>query len=202
MAKEQAAATEARQKGLRDRTRAAVRAELAALALELFAEHGFEETTVDDVARAAGMSKRSLFRYFATKEDMVLGAVDSMGDAVADELRGRPADEDPWQSLRTVLCAWEERIATSADRLARLRLIEETPALHARHAQRRETARRQIAAALRERPGSNLDPFAADLLTAAAGAALEAASREWLRTDGETDRTLLTARAFDLLRPL
>lgn len=201
MAKKQAAETEARRDRLRERTRAAVRAELAELALELFARHGFEETTVDDVAQAAGMSKRSLFRYFATKEDMVLGAVDSMGEAVAEELRARPSDEDPWQSLRSVLCAWEERITTSADRLARQRLIEQTPALRARHAQRREMARRQIAEALRERPGTHLDVFTADLLTAAAGAALDAASREWLRADGKADRTLLAARAFDVLRP-
>jgi AcrR family transcriptional regulator len=201
MAREQAAEAGGRRDGLRERTRAAVRAELATLALELFAEHGFEETTVDDVAQAAGMSKRSLFRYFATKEDMVLGAVDSMGEAVADELRARPADEPPWQSLRTVLCAWEERIAASADRLTRLRLIEETPALRARHAQRRDAARQQIAEALRERPGTHLDAFTADLLTTAAGAALEAASREWLRAGGKADRTLLAARAFDALRP-
>ncbi|WP_327086252.1 TetR/AcrR family transcriptional regulator [Nonomuraea sp. NBC_01738] len=183
--------------GLRERTRAAVRAELAGLALAVFAERGFEETTVDDVARAAGLSKRSLFRYFATKEDMVLGAVESMGEAVAGELRDRPAGESPWAALRAVLCAWEERITTSAERV---RLIEETPALRARYAQRREEARQVIAAALRERTPT-LSAFDADLLTSAAGAALDAASREWLRGGATTDRATLTKSAFDALSP-
>lgn len=202
MVKEQAAGTGTRQGGLRERTRAVVRAELAGQAVELFAERGFEETTVDDVARVAGLSKRSLFRYFATKEDMVLGAIDATGESVAAALRARPAGEQPWHSLRTVLCAWDERIAAPADALARLRLVEETPALRARYAQRREEGRRRIAAALRERPDVSLDAFAADLLTAAASAALDAASREWLRGGGAADRADLTARAFEMINPV
>ncbi|MFG3252757.1 TetR family transcriptional regulator [Streptomyces sp. NPDC048172] len=188
---------------LRERTRAAVRAELAALALELFAERGFEETTVDEVARAAGMSKRSLFRYFPTKEDMVLGSAEAMGEAVAAELRARPEGEEPWESLRVVLCAWEERISSSAERLARLRLVEETPALHARWTQRRESARREIAAALRGRSGAGpgLDAFTADLLTSAAAAALESSTREWLRSDGKKSRSALLQEAFTRLHP-
>ena len=186
---------------LRERTRAAVRAELASLALELFVERGFEETTVDEVARAAGMSKRSLFRYFATKEDMVLGSAEAVGEAVAAELRGRPEGEDPWESLCAVLGAWEERIASSAERVARLRLIEGSPALHARWTQRREAVRREIAAVLLERGGGRVDAFTADLLTAAAGAALDAATREWLRGAGEKDRHTLVTEAFTRLRP-
>ncbi|GAA2072739.1 TetR family transcriptional regulator [Streptomyces albiaxialis] len=190
---------------LRERTRAAVRAELAALALEMFAERGFEETTVDEVARAAGMSKRSLFRYFPTKEDMVLGSAEAMGEAVAAELRARPEGEAPWESLRVVLCGWEERISSSAERLARLRLVEESPALHARWVQRREEARREIAAVLRERAGAGagagLDAFSADLLTSAAGAALESATREWLRSNGQKSRPELLTEAFTRLNP-
>ncbi|HLU59251.1 MAG TPA: TetR family transcriptional regulator [Pseudonocardia sp.] len=185
--------------GLRERTRSAVRAQLAELALELFAEHGFDETTVEQVARAAGVSTRSLFRYFPTKEDMVLDSVDAMGDAVAEELRARPADEDPWTSLHAVLHTWATRIAAAGERLTRLQLIERTPALRARSAQRREEARLRVAEVLRERTG--LDAFTADLLTAAAGAALEAAEREWLRSGGTTDHAALVDRAFAALRP-
>ncbi|MCG5217792.1 TetR family transcriptional regulator [Streptosporangium soli] len=187
--------------GVRGRARRAVRAELAELALGLFVERGFDTTTVDDVARVAGLSKRSLFRYFATKEDMVLGVVDVMGEGFAEEVRARPAEETPWDCLRAVLHAWEARIRESTDQLARLRLIESTPTLRARLHQRRDESRRLIADALRERPGSGLDGFTAEFYTAAAGAALDAASSEWLRTGGATDRATLIDRAFTTLRP-
>ncbi len=61
--------------------------------------------------------------------------------------------------------------------------------------------RRRIAAALRERPGARLDEFTADLLTACAAAALDAAEREWLRRDAAADRRELIDRAFALLAP-
>ncbi|WP_245930908.1 TetR family transcriptional regulator [Actinokineospora auranticolor] len=184
--------------GLRDRTRRAVRADLAERAMVLFRERGFDETTVDDIARAAGMSKRSFFRYFATKEDAVLGLVDELGERVVEDIRARPADEPPWECLRQVLRQSEERIRTSADAL---RLIESTPALRAAHHGKRDQTRALIATALRDRPGSTLAPFAADLLATAAGAALDAAAREWLRTGGTADRAHLLDQAFAALRP-
>lgn len=62
-----------------------------------------------------------------------------------------------------------------------MRLIETTPALRARLHQKRDELRDRISAALREGSGDPLDAFTADLLTAAAGAALDAAAREWRR---------------------
>ena len=58
---------------VRERTRRAVRGELAQLAVSLFVEKGYDETTIDDLAAAAGMSKRTFFRYFASKEELVMG---------------------------------------------------------------------------------------------------------------------------------
>jgi TetR/AcrR family transcriptional regulator, regulator of mycofactocin system len=52
------------------------RREVASTALELFAGRGFDETTVDDIAEALGVSRRTLFRYFASKNDMVWGDFD------------------------------------------------------------------------------------------------------------------------------
>ena len=187
--------------GLRERTRRAVRAELAAVALGLFAERGFDETTVDEIAQAAGLTKRSFFRYFPAKEDAVFGGVDVTGEQVVEDIRARPADEDPWRSLHQVLRRWEEQIHTSAQTLASLRLIESTPSLHARLHERRTQWRRHVSDALRDRPGVPLDPFAADLLTNAASAALDTVSQEWLRSDGTADRAALLDRAFALLRP-
>ncbi|MGI5167824.1 TetR family transcriptional regulator [Spirillospora sp. CA-253888] len=187
--------------GLRERTRRAVRGELADLALRLFVERGYERTTVEDIAAAAGMSRRSFFRYFPSKEDVLFGDVHQLAEQIAEDVRARPGDEDAWTCLHIVLRDWEARIHSAQQELAGLRLIETTPALRARLHQKRDELRGRIAAALRERPGASLDAFTADLLTAAAGAALDAASREWLRSDGTTDRAALIDRAFALLAP-
>ncbi|WP_256966377.1 TetR/AcrR family transcriptional regulator, partial [Streptomyces griseiscabiei] len=73
----------------RDIARAAVRAELAQVAFELFLRDGFDKVTLDDLASAAGVSRSTFLRYFGTKEDAVLGAFDAHGTWVADALRAR-----------------------------------------------------------------------------------------------------------------
>ncbi|MEU8347493.1 transcriptional regulator, TetR family [Actinomadura meyerae] len=182
--------------GLRERTRRAVRAELSALAVELFLERGYERTTVEDIATAAGMSRRSFFRYFPSKEDVVFGEAGDVAERVADAIRDRPGEEAPWACLRAVLREWQDAIHTVD--LRTLRLIEEAPALRARLHAERDRMRELVSAALREHPGG-VDAFTADLLTGAAAAALDAADREWLRSGGTADRAALLDRAFGVL---
>ncbi|MEV4536472.1 TetR family transcriptional regulator [Asanoa sp. NPDC049518] len=187
--------------GLRERTRRAVRAELADVALRLFAEQGFDQTTVEEIAQAAGLTKRSFFRYFPAKEDAVFGGVDVTGEQVVDDIRARPGDEDPWHSLHQVLRRWQQQIHASEQALASLRLIESTPSLRARLHEKRAHWRQQVSDALRDRPDAGLEAFTADLLTNAATAALDTVSHEWLRSGGTADQAALLDRAFTLIRP-
>ena len=69
----------------------------------MFIAQGFEETTVEQIASEVGMSARSVFRYFDTKEDMVVGSMQELGARLAAALADRPADEDAWQALRGAL---------------------------------------------------------------------------------------------------
>ena len=85
---------------LRDHARSAVRDEVSKKAWLLFARQGFEATTVDQIAEAAGMSRRTFFRYFAGKDELVLDRIVASGRLVADALRDRPADEAAWPALR------------------------------------------------------------------------------------------------------
>ncbi|RSM60854.1 TetR family transcriptional regulator [Amycolatopsis sp. WAC 01376] len=186
--------------GLRERTRRAVRAELAEVAIGLFARQGFEETTVEEIARAAGLTKRSFFRYFPAKEDVVLDGIDLTGEKVVADLGARPAEEDPWASLQHVLRRWQEEIHASERTLATLRLIETTPALGGRLQQRRAEWRQRVSDALRDRPGAGLDAFTADLLTNAATAVLDAVSSAWLRSGGTADRLSLLDQGFARIR--
>ncbi|MFH8709566.1 TetR family transcriptional regulator [Streptomyces rubrogriseus] len=183
--------------GLRERTRRAVRAELAKVAIDLFARQGFDETTVEDIARVAGMTKRSFFRYFPTKEDVVFDGIDLTGESVVADIAMRPAGEGPWECLRQVLQAWQEEIHASEQALATIRLIEATPALAGRLHQRRTEWHRRVSDALRDRPGTDLDPYTADLLTNAATAVLDAVSSQWARSDANADRPALLDQGFN-----
>lgn len=85
--------------GLREQKKRRTREQLAATALRLFLERGFDEVSVVDVAAAAQVSKPTLFRYFASKEDLVLDRfADHQGEA-ARVVRGRSAGQTPVRAL-------------------------------------------------------------------------------------------------------
>ncbi|XVV15628.1 TetR family transcriptional regulator [Actinoplanes sp. CA-131856] len=100
---------------LRERRRLATQAEIEAAALELFGERGSERTTVEDIAAAAGVSQRTFFRYFPTKEDAALGVNRAFQEAFTAELaRGRnvfEAVEATLAGLRTGEGAVESSLA-------------------------------------------------------------------------------------------
>ncbi|MBK3563892.1 MULTISPECIES: TetR/AcrR family transcriptional regulator [unclassified Streptomyces] len=116
--------------GLREMTRRAVRAQIAETAMTLFAANGFERTTVDQIAAEVGMSGRSVFRYFPTKEDMVVGHMDEIGDRLAEALAARPLGEDPWTALRHAVQPHLDELTAHADtNIAVARMLDATPAL-------------------------------------------------------------------------
>ncbi|MEV8531315.1 TetR family transcriptional regulator [Streptomyces sp. NPDC051211] len=85
--------------GLRETKKLRTRRHLAATALELFLERGFDAVSVADVAAAAEVSKPTLFRYFPTKEDLVLDRFADHQDEAARIVLGRPEGTGPVQAL-------------------------------------------------------------------------------------------------------
>src|SRR6187402_1165028 len=79
--------------GLRARKRRQTRERLTRVAMELFLANGFEATTLDDIAAAAEISRRSFFHYFASKEDVVLAWQDGSTGAMIAAIAARPAEE-------------------------------------------------------------------------------------------------------------
>src|SRR6476620_11232243 len=86
--------------GLRERKKAMTRLALEDAALELFATKGFDNTTVDEIADACNVSRRTFFRYFATKEDIFSGDKDEHDTQMFEMIAARPADEPALLSLR------------------------------------------------------------------------------------------------------
>ncbi|MCL9760352.1 TetR/AcrR family transcriptional regulator [Frankia sp. AiPa1] len=93
--------------GLRERKKRRTRQAIIEVAHELFAEKGFEATTVEEIAAGADVSVRTLFRYFTSKEAIALAPLEEMGELTVAALRRRPADEPPLSALRNAaLRAW------------------------------------------------------------------------------------------------
>ena len=87
--------------GLRERKKAKTRAEIQRQALRLFRERGYEETTVSQIAEAAEVSESTFFRYFPTKEDVVLW--DEFDPLIFEALRAQPAELSPIRALRNAI---------------------------------------------------------------------------------------------------
>jgi AcrR family transcriptional regulator len=189
--------------GLRERMRATVRAEVIAVAHRLFTEQGFDRTTVDQIATEAGLSRASLFRYFGTKEDIVLDRLEGTGRDIAEALAARPEDERPWEALRRafdVLMRTNEEAPERA--LSYLRMLQETPSLRARHFEKQlswqELLVPDVARRLGAGPGRPEDPRPSALV-AAALACLDAAATGWVACEGTVPLAVLLDRAMGAL---
>jgi AcrR family transcriptional regulator len=163
---------------LRERTRRAVQAELIDVAQALFIERGYESVTVEQIAAAAGMSKRSFFRYFPSKDALVLGKYDRQGEDFAEALRARPKTEQPWTALRRMFDDVVTYISDPqrAERAAELdRIINASETLRAGYLERMQRAQRLIVDELVVRGGGSLSTLDASALVAAAFAAISTA---------------------------
>jgi AcrR family transcriptional regulator len=87
----------------RDQNVRATRTKIAEAALALFVRQGYTKTTVDQIAGAAGVGRRTVFRHFPTKEAILFDQMAVRRDVALQRLRERPASEPPLVSLHAVL---------------------------------------------------------------------------------------------------
>jgi AcrR family transcriptional regulator len=185
-----------------DKTRALVHSQVTDVALDLFLAQGFDETTIDQVVASAGISRRSFFRYFGTKEDIVLGDVDAQGPLFAEALAARPAGEDPWTALERAAAVLPSSRFSEDRAFAIAKLVFTTPSLRARHAQKHAGWQRSLVPVLQRRMGAACDgpDIRATAVVAAALACLDAAREVWVATEGVEPFTDLYHQAIAAIR--
>jgi AcrR family transcriptional regulator len=197
MTKESAAPVE----GLRERHRKRTAADLEDAALALFCDKGFDGVTIDDIAASADVSRRTFFRYFASKEDVILSDHPKRLDELQAALNRRPDDEPALTALRHAILSLAGSYEEQRDHmLARFRLVTDTPALEARSLCLQRNWETSVTAMLAERMG--VDP-AKDLrpgtVAATTMAAMRVATANWLAGGGQGDFPAIVAAALDLL---
>jgi len=169
-------------------------------ALRLFLAQGYEATTVEQIAAAAGVSHMTFFRHFPTKESVV--DTDDYDPMIAELIRARPAGEDPITAIHRAIGAGLAVILPPARDalLEQTRLIMATPALRARQSDHQHATRVLFSDALADRAGLATPTFALEVLAAAALAALSTALISWSEAGGEIDLIALIDEAFTVLR--
>jgi len=189
---------------LAERKRELVAGELRDAALMLLATRGFDAVTVDDIVAAAGMSRRTFHRYFASKEDVVVRFLADMSADIVAALAARPPAEPPSVALRHAVWVPLAACTDHPDHIERsrivVRLILDTPALRARWLERQARCRAELTAELAARCG--LDPDADVYPEMAAGMALvvlDTVLERWQPGDGEQRLAELTDRAFAVI---
>ncbi|MFI9342021.1 TetR family transcriptional regulator [Streptomyces sp. NPDC052773] len=162
---------------------------LVAAAFRLFLERGYEQTTVDDIVALAGVGRRSFFRYFPSKEDVVFPDHERCLADMEAFLAAGTEDEEPvtrvCDAARLVLRMYAENPAFSVQRY---RLTKQVPGLRAYELSVVWRYERALAEYLRGRFAGRRDgTLRADVIAAAVVAAHNNALRSWLRSDGQGD---------------
>ncbi|HEV7862169.1 MAG TPA: TetR family transcriptional regulator [Acidimicrobiia bacterium] len=187
--------------GLRERRKRLTAAELEAAALRLFGERGFDAVTVDDIAAEADVSRRTFFRYFASKEDVLLADHAVQLARLREAMAERPLDEPILTALRNAILSMTGDFEDRKEMvILRGRIMRNTPSLQARSLVHQSAWENAMQEMVSERLG--VDPtldLRPGVVSAATLAALRVAFTNWLSAGATGDLIAMTAEALDLL---
>jgi AcrR family transcriptional regulator len=166
-------------------------------ALRLFADKGFQATTIEEIAAAAEIAPRTFFRYFPTKEEVVFWS--EYPPMLAGFVAARPDDEPALTALHHgivdgLAAIWDQ---DGGRTLQRLRLAFRTPALHPRMRQQQAHWAAGLVEILADRLGERPDNLQVRAIAAAVAAAVWVAAEEWQAQDGREELGALIDQALD-----
>jgi AcrR family transcriptional regulator len=183
--------------GLREKKRAQLRIKIQQKALSLFLKQGYSSTTVEQIARVAEVSHMSIFRYFPTKEAIVLD--DNSEELIASIIKKLPKNIATIEKIETaVLEAVSTIYPKEKDKmLTRMRLITSTPDLRARMWDKQIATAKVISKAL---SGLEEQSFQLYVISVTYVAAMTISVEEWVKSDGIEDLLIIIQDAFKTLR--
>lgn len=185
---------------LREQQKAATRSQMTQMGIQLFLKQGFTETTIEQIVEPLGIAKRTFFRYFKSKEEVVFAFYeDKTADLVA-KLASRPKKESPFKAVCAALSIQLELYDTNPEfAFALVRLIKENPDLTGKGFEKKIAREKALADALIAREGENtLSALKAQLIVGVASVAWMAALDEWYEQQGKTDLREIMERAFSI----
>lgn len=186
--------------GARAIARDAVTTRVASTALDLFAEHGFAAVTMDDVARAAGVSVRSVHRYFPSKEDLVIGDPAPTAILVEQAFAASDPTRPVWATLREAFEPLVQRAASNrVNGRTVLRIIATTDTLRARNLEKHLAWAERLTPLVAARIGGSpprSSALQAQAIVHMAIACFDVALNAWAHDEG-ADLGVLLDEAFD-----
>ncbi|GAA3395285.1 mycofactocin system transcriptional regulator [Cryptosporangium minutisporangium] len=173
--------------------------ELERIGLELFTTRGFDETTIDDIAATAGISRRTFFRYYTSKNDLVWGDFDTELARLRDRLAATPPEVPMMAALREAVVAFNQVDAAHvALHRRRMALILGVPTLIAHSTLRFAGWRDVIAEFVAARVGGAATALLPQLVAHASLGCAVAAYTDWLRDPGAELEPLLDRAIAEL----
>ncbi|WP_437967935.1 TetR family transcriptional regulator [Sorangium sp. So ce260] len=188
--------------GLRERKKERTRAQIIETAIDLFLKNGYEQTTLDEVLGAVEISRRTFFRYFESKEDLLIAWMDQLIEVACEAVRARPPGEPPLVALRSAIRDTLGRLyAGNLPRFVAVqRFVARTPAVRARQSERLGHCAEAICEPLAAR--MNLDPqrdLAPRVLANCAIAIMNCAIDAWIARGATEDLIALADEGFRAL---
>ncbi|MEY9843875.1 TetR family transcriptional regulator [Streptacidiphilus sp. MAP5-3] len=185
--------------GLRERKKLKTRRAIRSAAFSLFADQGYEATTVDQIAAVAEVSPSTFFRYFPTKEDLVIS--DDYDPLLEAAFRARPKDEPLRQALRTAMVGPLRQVlaAERDEMLLRMELYRQVPAIRARAMTEQQQTSARLCRLIAERTGEDPAGLHLRVLVTTIVAAAGEAVLYWSERGGVDDMTELLDQALDVV---
>ncbi|SDT13747.1 transcriptional regulator, TetR family [Bradyrhizobium canariense] len=187
--------------GLRERKRQQTRERLTRVAMALFLDRGFEATTLDDIAAAADISRRSFFHYFESKEDVVFAWHEETTAALIAAVAAQPAGESMLTAAENAISAMVRQIEPG-EAIAIARLKRDNPALQARDQVKYEKLERALAEALSKRAGHKSERLQARLVAMIATGAMRIGGELWAAEGAREKPEALAKRIFAAIRAI
>jgi len=184
----------------RAENREATRRKIGRVAVELFLRHGFQQTTADQIAETAGVSRRTFFRHFNTKEEALSAWGDDVGSDLAAVAIARPSSEPVFTTLRAALQALVDYAEQDVQRIRKLKeLTGPTGLFPALREDKRGSWSTTLTTALAVRSGT-MDPAGAALQVTAALLAYDWAMSRWLADPEASGLGDLVDQAFRIIQ--